>query len=590
MEEELDQSQTEVSQEATGIKILEQQQTDESHDKHDTNESETAAGESVKPIVTPNAVDEAMKDEEVENHLKVKEEQNIENIRHEDGSQPKDDEHAQDLHLDENISARRRQSSLGNKKPEPKRPGKESGRFWICYWEGCTNVYTRRRTVTDHMIKAHKIKKEEFDTDRCKEIIYLDEAKTKWKELDQPRNKRPPKKGVMRPAQLPEQSRSSSSFINKNSTVRLPTNSPVPDNMARIKSTLSGTPTKSINGSRAGTPDNRRELFPGSQQQTDDEYDSAEDDYDEEDGEVYCICRKPDDGTPMVCCDGCDEWYHIKCVGLHKDEVNNLLVKYYCPKCIDEGKGESVFRIECAIPWCHKAALPETKHQFCGPQHHEDWILYHIKRSDPSFQLKSKDAQTLYNGWIIRMKKRHGDTWQPRQVAKVLEDKMGSLSIQESEKPTLGGALKIGELKALIDSVESIEDFKSLGNKAYRTFRPDPNVNIKSRSYLTQDEEGKASLEHRFAVLKELLDLRREVFLKAKATHKPRVYCGYDDRLANNYGAFKKVMDEGDARYNPCEQKNCRRHNDWVKNETRSLGLEAEILREQAKVLGMKYV
>ena len=99
MEEELDQSQTEVSQEATGIKILEQQQTDESHDKHDTNESETAAGESVKPIVTPNAVDEAMKDEEVENHLKVKEEQNIENIRHEDGSQPKDDEHAQDVLL-----------------------------------------------------------------------------------------------------------------------------------------------------------------------------------------------------------------------------------------------------------------------------------------------------------------------------------------------------------------------------------------------------------------------------------------------------------------------------------------------------------
>jgi hypothetical protein len=30
----------------------------------------------------------------------------------------------------------------------------------------------------------------------------------------------------------------------------------------------------------------------------------------------FCLCHKPDDGTPMVCCSGCDEWcvYAVKII------------------------------------------------------------------------------------------------------------------------------------------------------------------------------------------------------------------------------------------------------------------------------------
>ena len=34
--------------------------------------------------------------------------------------------------------------------------------------------------------------------------------------------------------------------------------------------------------------------------------------YDEVD--VYCLCRSIDDGSPMVCCDKCNEWFHLSCV------------------------------------------------------------------------------------------------------------------------------------------------------------------------------------------------------------------------------------------------------------------------------------
>ncbi|CAM9571839.1 unnamed protein product [Sphacelaria rigidula] len=27
---------------------------------------------------------------------------------------------------------------------------------------------------------------------------------------------------------------------------------------------------------------------------------------------VYCLCREADDGSVMVSCDGCDEWFHAR--------------------------------------------------------------------------------------------------------------------------------------------------------------------------------------------------------------------------------------------------------------------------------------
>ena len=49
--------------------------------------------------------------------------------------------------------------------------------------------------------------------------------------------------------------------------------------------------------------------------------------------EVFCSCRCPDDGSPMVCCDGnCGEWYHVKCTKLQVADVKQTR-KWYCRKC-----------------------------------------------------------------------------------------------------------------------------------------------------------------------------------------------------------------------------------------------------------------
>ncbi|KIK23899.1 hypothetical protein PISMIDRAFT_64903, partial [Pisolithus microcarpus 441] len=48
----------------------------------------------------------------------------------------------------------------------------------------------------------------------------------------------------------------------------------------------------------------------------------------------YCLCNQPDDGSPMVCCSICNDWYvyHFRCVNLGLEEASELEV-YVCPTC-----------------------------------------------------------------------------------------------------------------------------------------------------------------------------------------------------------------------------------------------------------------
>lgn len=43
------------------------------------------------------------------------------------------------------------------------------------------------------------------------------------------------------------------------------------------------------------------------------------------------ICTKPDDGSPMIGCDGCDVWYHWVCVGI---QCPPDCAVWFCPKCL----------------------------------------------------------------------------------------------------------------------------------------------------------------------------------------------------------------------------------------------------------------
>lgn len=67
---------------------------------------------------------------------------------------------------------------------------------------------------------------------------------------------------------------------------------------------------------------------------TDEEEEEEEDDDDEDDDSEYCICRRGNDGSPMICCNQCGEWFHFKCLGLSKRAAEQMQ-EYVCRACED---------------------------------------------------------------------------------------------------------------------------------------------------------------------------------------------------------------------------------------------------------------
>jgi len=54
-------------------------------------------------------------------------------------------------------------------------------------------------------------------------------------------------------------------------------------------------------------------------------------------GEVYCVCRGRDYGTPMIFCGACREWYHFSCLGVEEEDAEDIEV-YICGPCsLDTG-------------------------------------------------------------------------------------------------------------------------------------------------------------------------------------------------------------------------------------------------------------
>lgn len=91
----------------------------------------------------------------------------------------------------------------------------------------------------------------------------------------------------------------------------------------------SGTPASS-RASKTPAPKNRKQqsVTPDrSSSPIDPEEDDGEED---EDAALFCVCRKPDDHTVMIACDGpCQDWFHGRCVGIDEKD-GNLIDKYIC--------------------------------------------------------------------------------------------------------------------------------------------------------------------------------------------------------------------------------------------------------------------
>lgn len=280
-------------------------------------------------------------------------------------------------------------------------------------------------------------------------------------------------------------------------------------------------------GSQAGTPGLESSPAPDNSSQvhaSDDDGDSSED------HNLYCICKKPDNHKWMIGCDGgCDDWFHGDCVNM-KQSDEELVDKFICPLCEENGRGHTTWKPMCRREACRKPArlTKDRESKYCSDTCGTLFMTEQLQRT-----AGARGA----NGKSKKPKKKGGKT----------ED------VEEEEEPTpLGGVLRSKDLKALVDSSPNIQAFRNLGNGVLtppQTASPTQAafngtngidglaLTIGETERLNALHNEKTQLNDRLEVLKD-----REKFVsmaKEQATRvaerekmKLKEFCGYDSRLS----------------------------------------------------------
>jgi len=307
----------------------------------------------------------------------------------------------------------------------------------------------------------------------------------------------------------------------------------------------------------------------------------------DQEGNVYCICRKPDTGSVMIGCDGkCDDWYHIKCVGV-KDQDRQLIDKYMCPVCEEKGIGVTTWKRMCRREGCRKPARLAKKDV------------------EPSKYCSDECGVAFFQGMMSNT----------REVADEAVKKDGrckksiTQSMEQSFKANdpLGGVISVHELKSLVTNAPQLDQFKQLGKGVLSPpATPSPtnlssnvkhtldfdNLSIDDRERILEIEVMKTQLRKRHTLLKDqakLINMIKQSILRIAETKgiKPKDMCFYDDRIRWNLDEIaawrdtsigKEALETGmlnlsDAEQNSddelerdglCSKKKCQKHKEWA--------------------------
>lgn len=97
--------------------------------------------------------------------------------------------------------------------------------------------------------------------------------------------------------------------------------------------------------------------------------------------EVFCVCREPDRGEMMIMCDGCSDWFHLRCLGYDATRIHEELIhKFFCIFCEWKGLGETLWKRVCRLPGCTNPINTEggAASKYCGDEHGMEFMRRHV--------------------------------------------------------------------------------------------------------------------------------------------------------------------------------------------------------------------
>lgn len=118
-------------------------------------------------------------------------------------------------------------------------------------------------------------------------------------------------------------------------------------------------------------------------------------------GELYCVCRTEDNGELMVACDGCDEWFHFKCMKLDP-KWKNLVKSYHCPFCtVLKGTAKPLWKRKCRLPDCYLSIADNSA--FCSQNHGELYWKRVLSRFQSTSAVDYDQNERVYPGGMNTM-------------------------------------------------------------------------------------------------------------------------------------------------------------------------------------------
>ncbi len=270
-------------------------------------------------------------------------------------------------------------------------------------------------------------------------------------------------------------------------------------------------PSMSLASSPA--PSDRMSIAPATDNEAEDEgeqayvpAEGADENEADNDNEVFCICRKGDNHTWMIGCDGgCEDWFHGKCVDIQERD-GDLIDKYICPNCEEKDRGQTTWKRMCRRIECRKPArvLAEPPSKYCSHECAKRFWVGMVTKSDPNALVSedglmvvgSKVHRSLEKKKRKRKKAREDEEYNDMNNDDESEYQEGDVKLSPSRKkkksisPTMtkihknefmdeeafssddepplstkGGALSVGDLKMMLNQAKTVEEMRQLGQK-----------------------------------------------------------------------------------------------------------------------------
>ncbi|KAJ3875086.1 hypothetical protein F5051DRAFT_415031 [Lentinula edodes] len=144
------------------------------------------------------------------------------------------------------------------------------------------------------------------------------------------------------------------------------------------------------------------------------EEEKTEDKEEEVDDKLYCLCKtKYDEDKPMIACDSCDEWYHMKCVKI-PEHMGDLVDQFFCPPCIAKNLSadlKTTYKLRClfglnsldpgSTKACHKPARAFSK--YCS----DECGVKNLRKRIDTFTKKGGKKEDLWDS-VKTASKREG--------------------------------------------------------------------------------------------------------------------------------------------------------------------------------------